>query len=102
MTPFSGDLVGRVLAARQGRSAKCLVLDLDNTLWGCVICGRPALLATTYSAVVLLLLAGGAERTTHTLVSAPVATKLTAQMGNIHSPHINIVAVSTKEYNYAI
>jgi FkbH-like protein len=32
-----GDLVGRVIAARQGRSAKCLVLDLDNTLWGGVI-----------------------------------------------------------------
>ena len=37
MVPFYGDLVGRVLAARQGRSAKCLVLDLDNTLWGGVI-----------------------------------------------------------------
>ena len=35
--PFYGDLVGRLLAARQGRSAKCLVLDLDNTLWGGVI-----------------------------------------------------------------
>lgn len=35
--PFYGDLVGRVLAARQGLSAKCLVLDLDNTLWGGVI-----------------------------------------------------------------
>ena len=32
-----GELVARVLAARQGRSAKCLVLDLDNTLWGGVI-----------------------------------------------------------------
>jgi FkbH-like protein len=32
-----GDLVGRLLAARQGRSAKCLVLDLDHTLWGGVI-----------------------------------------------------------------
>jgi FkbH-like protein len=32
-----GDLVGRLLAAQQGRSAKCLVLDLDNTLWGGVI-----------------------------------------------------------------
>lgn len=36
-TPFFGDLVGRLLAARQGRSSKCLVLDLDNTLWGGVI-----------------------------------------------------------------
>ena len=32
--PLYGDLVGRLLAAKQGRSAKCLVLDLDNTLWG--------------------------------------------------------------------
>jgi len=35
--PIYGDLVGRLLAAQQGRSAKCLVLDLDNTLWGGVI-----------------------------------------------------------------
>ena len=35
--PSYGELVGRLLAARQGRSAKCLVLDLDNTLWGGVI-----------------------------------------------------------------
>jgi FkbH-like protein len=35
--PFFGDMVGRVVAALQGRSAKCLVLDLDNTLWGGVI-----------------------------------------------------------------
>ncbi len=35
--PLYGDIVGRVLAAQQGRSAKCLVLDLDNTLWGGVI-----------------------------------------------------------------
>ncbi len=33
-TPLYGDLVGRLLAARRGRSAKALVLDLDNTLWG--------------------------------------------------------------------
>jgi FkbH-like protein len=32
-----GDLVGRLLAARQGRSYRCLVLDLDNTLWGGVV-----------------------------------------------------------------
>src|SRR5712672_3896382 len=32
-----GDLVGRWLAAKQGRSFKCMVLDLDNTLWGGVI-----------------------------------------------------------------
>ena len=35
--PFYGDLVGRLLAAGRGRSSKCLVLDLDNTLWGGVI-----------------------------------------------------------------
>ena len=35
--PTYGELVGRVIAARQGRSYKCLVLDLDNTLWGGVI-----------------------------------------------------------------
>ncbi len=32
-----GDQMGRMLAAVRGRSAKCLVLDLDNTLWGGVI-----------------------------------------------------------------
>jgi FkbH-like protein len=32
-----GDLVARLLAAQQGRSYKCMVLDLDNTLWGGVI-----------------------------------------------------------------
>ena len=35
--PMYGDLVARILAAQQGRSFKCLVLDLDNTLWGGVI-----------------------------------------------------------------
>ncbi|MBV8848819.1 MAG: HAD family hydrolase [Methylobacteriaceae bacterium] len=35
--PLYGELVARLLAAAQGRSAKCLVLDLDNTLWGGVI-----------------------------------------------------------------
>ncbi len=35
--PVYGDLVARVLAAEQGRVAKCLVLDLDNTLWGGVV-----------------------------------------------------------------
>jgi FkbH-like protein len=35
--PLYGDLVGRLLAARQGLSRKCLVLDLDDTLWGGVI-----------------------------------------------------------------
>ena len=36
-TPMYGDLVARILAAQQGRAFKCLVLDLDNTLWGGVI-----------------------------------------------------------------
>ena len=35
--PLYGDLVARLIAARQGRSFKALVLDLDNTLWGGVI-----------------------------------------------------------------
>jgi FkbH-like protein len=35
--PLYGDLVARWLAAIAGKSAKCLVLDLDNTLWGGVI-----------------------------------------------------------------
>jgi FkbH-like protein len=32
-----GELVARLLAAQRGRSRKCLVLDLDNTLWGGVV-----------------------------------------------------------------
>jgi FkbH-like protein len=35
--PLYGDLVARLIAARFGKSAKCLVLDLDNTLWSGVI-----------------------------------------------------------------
>jgi FkbH-like protein len=35
--PAYGDLVGRLLGAKRGRSYKCLVLDLDNTIWGGVI-----------------------------------------------------------------
>lgn len=35
--PLYGDLVARLLAAHRGLSKKCLVLDLDNTLWGGVI-----------------------------------------------------------------
>jgi FkbH-like protein len=35
--PMYGELVGRLIAARQGRSYKCLVLDLDNTMWGGVV-----------------------------------------------------------------
>jgi FkbH-like protein len=32
-----GELLARVLCAQQGTSKKCLVLDLDNTLWGGVL-----------------------------------------------------------------
>jgi FkbH-like protein len=35
--PSYGDLLVRIIAAKQGRCAKCLVLDLDNTLWGGVV-----------------------------------------------------------------
>jgi FkbH-like protein len=35
--PVYGDLVGRLLAAKQGLAKKCLVLDLDNTVWGGVV-----------------------------------------------------------------
>jgi FkbH-like protein len=35
--PLYGELAGRLVAAMLGRSHKCLVLDLDNTLWGGVI-----------------------------------------------------------------
>lgn len=35
--PLFGDLVARWGAAIRGRSFKCLVLDLDNTLWGGVV-----------------------------------------------------------------
>jgi FkbH-like protein len=35
--PLYGDLVARLIYARSGQSAKCLVLDLDNTLWGGVV-----------------------------------------------------------------
>ena len=37
LTPLYGDFVARTIAAVRGRSRKCLVLDLDNTLWGGVI-----------------------------------------------------------------
>ncbi len=37
LSPSYGEMAGRLIAARQGRSFKCLVLDLDNTLWGGVI-----------------------------------------------------------------
>jgi FkbH-like protein len=35
--PRYGELVSRVVAAQLGLSSKCLVLDLDNTIWGGVI-----------------------------------------------------------------
>lgn len=35
--PLYGEWLARLLAAQRGLSAKCLVLDLDNTLWGGVI-----------------------------------------------------------------
>jgi len=35
--PYYGELAARILAALRGLSRKCLVLDLDNTLWGGVI-----------------------------------------------------------------
>ncbi|WP_159993393.1 HAD family hydrolase [Roseomonas sp. 18066] len=37
LAPLYGDLVARIAAAAAGQSKKCLVLDLDNTLWGGVI-----------------------------------------------------------------
>jgi FkbH-like protein len=36
-SPAYGELLARVIAAQRGLSKKCLVLDLDNTLWGGVI-----------------------------------------------------------------
>jgi len=35
--PIYADYVCRILAARLGKSRRCLILDLDNTLWGGVI-----------------------------------------------------------------
>jgi FkbH-like protein len=35
--PSYGDMLARILAAQCGLSKKCLVLDLDNTLWGGVV-----------------------------------------------------------------
>jgi len=37
VAPLYGDLVARLIAVARGKSKKCLVLDLDNTLWGGVI-----------------------------------------------------------------
>ena len=35
--PATADMLGRLLGAIRGKARKCLVLDLDNTLWGGVI-----------------------------------------------------------------
>lgn len=35
--PIYADWLGRLLGAIRGKSAKCLVMDLDNTLWGGVV-----------------------------------------------------------------
>jgi FkbH-like protein len=37
LAPLYGDLIARIAAAAAGLSRKCLVLDLDNTLWGGVV-----------------------------------------------------------------
>jgi FkbH-like protein len=37
MSPMYGELLARVIGAERGLSKKCLVLDLDNTLWGGVV-----------------------------------------------------------------
>lgn len=37
MLPLYADHVGRLLGAVRGKARKCLVLDLDNTVWGGVI-----------------------------------------------------------------
>jgi FkbH-like protein len=37
LLPAYGDVVARTIAATRGLARKCLVLDLDNTLWGGVI-----------------------------------------------------------------
>ena len=36
-TPIYADYICRILAARLGKSRRCLILDLDTTLWGGVI-----------------------------------------------------------------
>jgi FkbH-like protein len=37
LVPLYADHVARILAAIRGKSRRCLILDLDNTLWGGVI-----------------------------------------------------------------
>jgi FkbH-like protein len=36
-TPIYADYICRILAARLGKSRRCLILDLDNTVWGGII-----------------------------------------------------------------
>ena len=36
-TPIYADYICRLLSARLGKSRRCLILDLDNTLWGGII-----------------------------------------------------------------
>lgn len=37
LVPLLADLIARTIAALRGKTRKCLVLDLDNTVWGGVI-----------------------------------------------------------------
>jgi FkbH-like protein len=37
LIPLYADVVARTIAATRGKSKKCLVLDLDNTLWGGIV-----------------------------------------------------------------
>ncbi|WP_433983085.1 hypothetical protein RBB78_15635 [Tunturiibacter empetritectus] len=37
LVPLYADYVARTIAALRGKSRRCLVLDLDNTVWGGVI-----------------------------------------------------------------
>lgn len=37
LVPLLADVIARTIAALRGRTRKCLVLDLDNTVWGGVI-----------------------------------------------------------------
>jgi FkbH-like protein len=37
LLPLYADHVGRILGALRGKSRRCLILDLDNTIWGGVI-----------------------------------------------------------------
>jgi FkbH-like protein len=37
IVPLYADWLGRLIAAARGKTRKCLVLDLDNTLWGGVV-----------------------------------------------------------------